>query len=157
MSLRTAGTPHTDGLIEERLERITLPFEAKYNAKVRTYLKDYLVNGYRQTEDILGRTVMYFPIFEHYLTIYGLPKELMYLAIVESALDPTAKSPVGAAGLWQLMPHTARQYGLRVDGAVDERFDPYRSTEAAVRLLADLYKDYRDWRLVSGGLQLWYR
>jgi len=139
---------HTDGVIEERLERLTLPFEAQYNAKVRTYIKDYVVTGYRQTEDILGRSVMYFPIFEHYLTIYGLPKELMYLAIVESGLNPTAKSPVGAAGLWQLMPHTARHYGLRVDGAVDERLDPYRSTEAAVRLLADLYNDYRDWRLV---------
>lgn len=139
---------HNDGLIEERLEHIALPFEAKYNARVRTYIKDYVVTGYRQTEDILGRSVMYFPIFEHYLTIYRLPKELMYLAIVESGLDPTAKSAAGAAGLWQLMPHTARQYGLRVDGAVDERLDPYRSTEAAVRLLKDLYKDYRDWRLV---------
>ncbi len=139
---------YTESVIEERMERITLPFEAKYTAKVRTYIKDYLVTGYRQTEEMLGRTVMYFPIFEHYLTIYKLPKELMYLAIVESALDPTAKSPVGAAGLWQLMPHTARQYGLRVDGSVDERLDPYRSTEAAVRLLSDLYNIYRDWRLV---------
>ncbi|MFN7119033.1 MAG: transglycosylase SLT domain-containing protein [Saprospiraceae bacterium] len=144
----TRWNDHTETVIEERIERIALPFEAKYNAKVRTYLKDYLVTGYRQTEDILGRTVMYFPIFEHYLTIYKLPKELMYLAIVESALEPTAKSGAGAAGLWQLMPHTARQYGLRVDGAVDERLDPYRSTEAAVRLLADLYAEYRDWRLV---------
>lgn len=142
------GTIHTDGVIKERIERIALPFEARYNARVRTYINDYVVTGYRQTEEILGRTVMYFPIFEHYLTIYKLPKELMYLAIVESALTPTAKSGAGAAGLWQLMPHTAREYGLKVDGAVDERLDPYRSTEAAVRILASLYKEYRDWRLV---------
>lgn len=140
--------PHTESVMKERIERIALPFEAKYNAKVRYYINDYVITGYRQTEEILGRTVMYFPIFEHYLTIYGLPKELMYLAIVESALNPTAKSGVGAAGLWQLMPQTARQYGLKVDGAVDERLDPYRSTEAAVRMLANLYKEYRDWRLV---------
>lgn len=139
---------HTEGAIEERLERIQLPFDVKYNAKVRYYIKDYVATGYRQTEEILGRSLLYFPIFEHYLTIYGLPKELMYLPIVESALDPTAKSPASAAGLWQLMPATARQYGLKIDHRIDERLDPYKSTEAAVKILADLYKQFGDWRLV---------
>ncbi len=144
----TNWDPYTEGVIKNRVERITLPFEAKYNARVRAYITDYVTTGNRQTEEILGRSVMYFPIFEHYLTIYKLPKELKYLPIVESALNPTAKSSAGAAGLWQLMPQTARQYGLKVDGAVDERLDPYRSTEAAVRMLSNLYKEYRDWRLV---------
>jgi membrane-bound lytic murein transglycosylase D len=137
-----------EGVMKERIARIALPFEATYNAKVRTYIKDYVVVGYKQTQDILGRSIMYFPIFEHYLTINRLPKELMYLPIVESALNPTAKSGAGAAGLWQLMPQTARQYGLKVDGAVDERLDPYKSTEAAVHILANLYKEYNDWRMV---------
>ncbi len=137
-----------EGVIQERLERISLPFEARYNAKVRYYIKDYVATGYKQTQGILGRSLMYFPIFEHYLTIRGLPKELMYLPIVESGLNPTAKSPVGAAGLWQLMYSTAKQYGLKINGNVDERLDPYRSTEAAVEMLAELYKEFKDWRLV---------
>ncbi|MDX1940358.1 MAG: transglycosylase SLT domain-containing protein [Saprospiraceae bacterium] len=139
---------YNEGAIEARLDQIQLPFDIKYNAKVRSYIKDYVATGYKQTQDILGRSLMYFPIFEHYLTINGLPKELMYLPIIESALDPRAKSPVGAAGLWQLMPTTARDYGLKIDGQVDERLDPYKSTEAAVKILADLYKQFRDWRLV---------
>lgn len=137
-----------EGVIQERLERIPLPFEVRYNAKVRYYIKDYVATGYKQTQSILGRSLMYFPIFEHYLTIRGLPKELMYLPIVESGLNPTAKSPVGAAGLWQLMYSTAKQYGLKINGNVDERLDPYRSTEAAVEMLAELYKEFKDWRLV---------
>lgn len=139
---------YNEGVIEARLDQIQLPFEIKYNAKVRYYIKDYVATGYKQTQDMLGRSLMYFPIFEHYLTIYGLPKELMYLPIVESALNPRAKSTAGAAGLWQLMPSTAKDYGLRIDGQVDERLDPYKSTEAAVQILADLYKQFRDWRLV---------
>ncbi len=138
----------TESAIKERLPQIRLPFEPKYNARVRNYIKDYVVIGYRQTEEMLGHSIRYFPIFEHYLTVNRLPKELMYLPIVESGLDPTAKSPAGAAGLWQLMSATARQYGLRIDGQVDERLDPYRSTEVAVRILADLYAQFGDWRLV---------
>ncbi len=144
----TRWNTYTEGVIEERLERISLPFEAKYNAKVKYYIKDYVATGYKTTQEILGRSLLYAPIFEHYLAIYDLPKELMYLPIVESALDPTAKSPAGAAGLWQLMSATAKQYGLRIDGQVDERLDPYKSTEAAVKILADLYNQFRDWRLV---------
>jgi membrane-bound lytic murein transglycosylase D len=143
-----ALTIPSDAVLKERILRLSLPFKAKYTAKVRQCINDYAIAGHRQTEAMLGRSVMYFPIFEHYLAVYKLPKELMYLAIVESALTPKAKSSAGAAGLWQLMPHTARQYGLRIDGAVDERLDPYRSTEAAVKMLAKLYRTYRDWRLV---------
>jgi len=137
-----------DGVIQERLERIQLPFKAKYSSEVRYYIKDYVTTGYRSTEGILGRSLLYFPIFEHYLTINDLPKELMYLPIIESALDPTAKSPVGAAGLWQIMASTARDYGLRIDNYVDERLDPYRSTEAAVNILSDLHRQFGDWQLV---------
>lgn len=137
-----------DGVIQERLERIQLPFKAKYSTEVRYYIKDYVTTGYRSTEGILGRSLLYFPIFEHYLTINDLPKELMYLPIIESALDPTAKSSVGAAGLWQIMASTGRDYGLRINGYVDERLDPYRSTEAAVQILGDLYRQFGDWQLV---------
>ncbi len=139
---------HSEELIKERVQRISLPFEVQYNEKVKHYIKDYVATGYRQTEDILGRSLMYFPIFEHYLAVHKLPKELMYLPIVESALDPTADSPAGAAGLWQLMRTTAKQYGLKMNESHDERYDPYRSTEAAVKILADLYRQFKDWRLV---------
>lgn len=137
-----------DGVIQERLEKIQLPFKAKYSTEVRYYIKDYVTTGYKSTEGILGRSLLYFPIFEHYLMINKLPRELMYLPIIESALDPTAKSPVGAAGLWQIMASTAKDYGLRIDGHVDERLDPYRSTEAAVKILSDLYRQFGDWQLV---------
>lgn len=138
----------TEGVIQERLANIQLPFEAKYTERVRYYIKDYVTTGYKSTQSILGRSLLYFPIFEHYLTINDLPKELMYLPIVESALDPTAKSGVGAAGIWQIMAPTARQYGLKINGQIDERLDPYKATEAAVKLLADLYRQFGDWRLV---------
>ncbi|MEM8528516.1 MAG: transglycosylase SLT domain-containing protein, partial [Bacteroidota bacterium] len=96
----------------------------------------------------LGRTALYFPVFEHYLNANRLPEQLKYLPIVESRLQPTAKSYVGALGLWQFTAATARQYHLTINGDVDERRDPIRSTEAAVDFLAQLYGKYRDWALV---------
>jgi len=131
-----------------RLEQLNLPFGVRNTARVRSYVRRYLVEGYRDSEDILGRATLYFPIFEHYLALYGLPQSLKYLPVVESALQPAAHSPVGAAGLWQFVPATARIYGLRVNGQVDERLDPHKSTEAAVQMLQALYAQFGDWGLV---------
>lgn len=139
---------HTEQQLQERIAKITLPFETRYNSEIRDLIKDYVTAGYKDTEVMLGRSVLYFPIFEHYLTAYQLPAELKYLAIIESGLRPTAESSVGAAGLWQFMPYTARQYGLTVDPQVDERKDAYKSTEAAVKMMSELYAQFNDWALV---------
>lgn len=141
-------TSLSNDVIRERIDRIDLPFEAPITNSVRDYIKQYTVNGYKDSELILGRTAMYFPIFEHYLSVYQLPKSLKYLPIVESALRAEVRSSAGAAGLWQFVPIAARHFKLEINKAVDERMDPYRSTEAAVKMLDFLYSELGDWPLV---------
>ena len=133
--------------VKNRVMQMDLPFEVQYTQRVDHYLKEYLITGKRQSSYIVKRSGMYFPIFEHYLKAYNMPEELKYLAVVESSLKPGAHSSVGAKGLWQLMSGTARELGLRVDAEVDERMDPYKSTEAALKYLAKLYDQYEDWSL----------
>lgn len=137
-SVKPPSTLSAD-IVDERLSQLNLPFTARNTAQVQAYIRRYLVEGFHDSEDILGRSTMYFPIFEHYLRKYNLPEELKYLPIVESTLKPRINSHAGAVGLWQFVPGTARHYGLRINGSVDERMDPYKATEAAVRLLANLY------------------
>lgn len=138
----------TKGVITERLDEINFPFDVKYNADVYNHIKRYTTAGYRDAEHILGRTSVYFPIFEHYLSLYQLPSELKFLPMVESALIPDIKSYAGAAGLWQFVPVTARYFDLNINNHVDERLNPYEATEAAVKLLAYLYREFQDWALV---------
>ena len=90
----------------------------------------------------------YFPIFEEALNRYGLPYELKYLPIIESALNPIARSHVGASGLWQFMPATGKLYGLEINSLVDERMDVVKATDAACRFLNSMYAIYKDWNLV---------
>ncbi|TXF89920.1 lytic transglycosylase domain-containing protein [Neolewinella aurantiaca] len=117
------------------------------DAHLQRKLRDYLGQGSHSTERMLGRANQYFPIFEYYLARHNMPESLKYLAVAESMLFPGAVSSARAAGLWQLMPATARSMGLRVDGTVDERLDMYRSTEAAVIMLKGLYNQFGDWHL----------
>lgn len=140
-------TSATESAIHQRLEQLRLPFPVKQTQKVMTYIRDYAVVGVNETEAMLGRAALLMPIFEHYLSVYQLPQELKYLPIVESGLKADTRSPAGARGLWQLMEVTARQYKLRVTGGADERLDPYKSTDAAMRILSDLYEQYQDWPL----------
>jgi membrane-bound lytic murein transglycosylase D len=121
--------------------------EPKYDIVVRSYLRTYLVNNRKVAEIILGRRILYFPMFEDYLRQNNIPTDLKYLAIVESALEPKAISHAGAVGLWQFMPGTGRGYGLRVDELVDERRDPHKSTQAASQYLMDLFEKFQNWEL----------
>ena len=133
--------------IKERLALIESAIDLKYNSVVDKHIRYYLKRRKSRTEKIIGLSDLYFPIFEHYLQSKGMPDEIKYLSIIESALNPKATSPVGAAGLWQFMKGTGTRYGLKIDSYVDERRDQIKSTEAATQFLSDLYRRYDDWTL----------
>ncbi len=121
--------------------------QPRYTSVVKGYLKGYTVWNREKSERILGRAVLYFPIFEEYLKKYNLPDDLKYLSVLESALDPKALSRAGAIGLWQFMPETAKEMGLQVTPYVDERQDPHKSTDAAMRYLKRQYTRFGSWEL----------
>ena len=124
------------------------PMDLQYNEKVKPFIENYLGVDVKLIERMLALKELYFPLFEQTLDKYGLPMELKYLAIVESALNPKAKSSSGATGLWQFMYLTGKQYDLRVTSYMDERQDPYKSTEAACKYFVKLYEMFGDWNLV---------
>lgn len=145
-----ATTPEYDEQeVIERLQQIEDPIlDLKYNHIVEAYIRGYLYRrGARKAELVTGRAVLYFPIIEPLLAKHGLPEQLKYLPVVESALKPHAVSPVGASGLWQFMPGTAADYGLKINDYIDERRDPHKSTEAAIHYLKRAYEKYGDWAL----------
>lgn len=130
----------------ERLQRMSTVIEMPYNEIVRRFIDRY-VRMRRQVSAMLGASNFYMPIFEQALESYGVPLELKYLPVIESALNPKAVSRVGATGLWQFMLATGKQYGLRVNSLVDDRRDPIRSSYAAARYLRDLHRIFNDWTL----------
>lgn len=140
-------TAATEAQINARIGQLRLPFSPKSTSGVINYVKDYVVVGVTETEVMLGRSFFFMPVFEHYLGLYQLPQELKYLPMVESGLKTDTRSSAGARGLWQLMEVTARQYKLQVSEVADERLDPFKSTEAAMQILSDLYDQYQDWPL----------
>ena len=137
-------------LLKERLEKLNQksPFNVEYNPTVESVIKSFLKNRPRAFERMMALSEYYFPMFEANLSKYDLPLEIKYLAIVESALNPLAKSRVGASGLWQFMYETGKQYNLEVNSYVDERFDPLKATEAACQYFTNMYRIFGDWDLV---------
>lgn len=133
---------------QERLRRLPVVMEMPYNSVVQKFIDQYSGRLRRTVSYALGAGNFYIPIFEEAFDYYGLPLELKYLPVIESALEPKAKSPAGAVGLWQFMLATGKRYDLKVNSLIDERQDPYKSSWAAARYLRDLYKIYRDWNLV---------
>ncbi|WP_229130232.1 lytic transglycosylase domain-containing protein [Ancylomarina sp. 16SWW S1-10-2] len=137
-----------DSVYIKRLQSIPSMFDLSYNKIVKNYIELYTQRRRDQVEIMLGMSEYYFPIFEEILDKEGLPQELKYLPIIESALNPKALSRAGASGLWQFMYSTGKMYKLEVNSFVDDRRDPIKSSYAAAKFLKDLYKMYGNWPLV---------
>lgn len=139
-----------DEVYQQRIEALarqtTIPLT--YNTHVKSFIDLYANRLRKQSSRMLGLSYVYFPMFEDLLDKYNLPLELKYLAMVESALNPTAGSHAGAKGLWQFMLGTGKDYGLKVTSLIDERYDPVKETIAACQYLQSLYARYEDWFLV---------
>ena len=158
--MHTASNPSTaidsakisEGLnvYQQRLELLdrNTPMDLAYNEKVQPFIDSYLGKNKALISRMHGLKELYFPLFEQQLDKYELPQEFKYLAIVESALNPRAKSYSGATGLWQFMYLTGKEYGLEVTSYMDERQDPLKSTQAACAYFLELYDIFGDWNLV---------
>lgn len=137
-----------DSIYKQRLQVLPFVIEVPYNEVVRRYILRYVKHSPRQLAALQRKAEYYFPIFENILAKHDLPYELCYMPVIESALNPQARSHMGATGLWQFMPATGKKYGLEINSLVDERMDPIRSTEAACLFLKNLYGIFQDWNLV---------
>jgi len=137
----------SDDVIEQRIQSLYSQLDLRLTPEVKKYIYDYTVKHRYSAEDFLGRSEMYFPMFQEKLSEKGLPDEIKCLAIVESNLKPSAVSSHGATGLWQFIESTGELYDLDKSKYVDDRRDPIKSTEAAAEFLLDLYHKYDDWTL----------
>jgi len=136
-----------DSVYVARLDEIPSVVNLTYNRLVRNYIQLYTIKRREQVTNMLGLAEYYFPVFEEIFDLYGVPYEIKYLSIIESALNPRAVSRAGAVGAWQFMYSTGKHYGLTINSLVDERKDPVEATHAAARFLKDLYGMYGDWTL----------
>ncbi|MBJ2174906.1 transglycosylase SLT domain-containing protein [Aureibaculum sp. A20] len=139
----------TSMILKDRLAILNdkTPFDVPYNATVERFIRLYIKDKKEAISNLMDRAEYYFPIFEEYLDKYDIPLEIKYLAVVESALLPTATSHAGAKGIWQFMYHTGKEYGLDVTSYIDERTDPIKATEAACKYLKKLHDTFNDWDL----------
>ena len=136
-----------DSVIAKRLSSLHTIIPMTFNQEVRSYIRMYLNRMRGRLDVMLTLSEFYYPIFEEALSRYNVPEELKYLTIVESAMNPQATSRVGAAGLWQFMYTTGKNYGLEVNSLIDERRDTYKSSDAAAHYIHDLYRVFGDWHL----------
>ena len=143
-------TKNSKNIYEERLRLLNnnTPMDLAYNDKVKPFIDNYLGRNKVLISRMIGLSLYYFPLFEQQLDKYELPLEFKYLAIIESALNPKARSHSGASGLWQFMYLTGKEYGLEVTSYVDERQDPLMATQAACEYFVKLYDTFGDWNLV---------
>ncbi|MFB6307138.1 MAG: transglycosylase SLT domain-containing protein, partial [Flavobacteriales bacterium] len=139
-----------DSVYKKRVHELNKksPIELQYNDKVKAFIKLYANKKRNLTSRFLGLSEVYFPMIEEKLDKFGIPLEMKYLAIVESALNPTAHSRAGAKGLWQFMYRTGKLYDLNVTSYVDERMSHEKATIAACKYLKFLHGIYDDWNLV---------
>lgn len=137
----------TDTMYAKRLAALPTIVRMPYNNMVRSCIDRYTKNSRSQVSYLLGISELYFPIIEEEIDRIGVPRELKYLPIIESALNPKATSRMGAKGLWQFMFTTGKLYGLKANNYIDERFDPTKSTTAALLYLKDLYDMFQSWEL----------
>jgi membrane-bound lytic murein transglycosylase D len=137
-----------DEIIAERLAAMKTTIPMTFNENIRNFIDYFTIRRRGYTQTMLARKNLYFPMFEKYLAEFNMPDELKYLAIVESALKPTAVSRAGAMGLWQFMPATGRHLGLQQNQYIDERINPEKATIAACKYLTWLYNFFeQDWEL----------
>lgn len=137
----------TDAELRERLGSLSSCLELRATGVVKGYIKTYVQMQTEKTKNMLGKRLTYFRLYESKFREYGVPEDLKFLSVVESALNAKAVSRVGATGLWQFMPSTGSEYGLRTNSAVEDRSNPVKSTDAAARHLRDLYNHFDDWAL----------
>jgi membrane-bound lytic murein transglycosylase D len=139
---------YPDSVYIDRISRLPFVMNMSYYRIVKNYIDVYAKKRPDKVRVMLSLANYYFPIFEQILDQFGLPDELKYLSVIESALNPRAVSRAGATGMWQFMHYTGKLYGLTINSLVDERKNPIKSTYAAATFLKDLYDIYKDWTLV---------
>ena len=141
---------YEDFVYEARLAKLNAqsPFDLVFNKDVKAYIELYVIRKRELLSRLIGLSQLYYPLFEQILDKYNLPLELKHLAVIESALNPNARSRAGAQGLWQFMYPTGKLFGLKVTSYIDERCDPYKSTIAAAEYIKYLYSIFKDWQMV---------